>query len=266
MKLSVIIDNTAHDRALAKEWGLAMAIETDEGMFLWDTGGSDELLNNAREMGIDLEQAGSVSLSHGHYDHTGGLESLMTGTAFSGEIIAHPRAFVDRYSVSSGESRAIGTRYTPETFTSSGPVHELSQTLTLLTSIPRQPGLFQPVQGFYFDTKGTKPDIIEDDAFIVAKTESGPVAILGCCHSGLGNSLLQAQSILGIDEFYAVVGGLHLYRATDDEIRETADFLDKFKVKHTFAGHCTGDEPLRKLAGFTNANVQPMGSGLMLGF
>lgn len=272
-RVVVLCDNSALP-GLGCEWGLSLAInlgpETADGggLWLWDTGQTGLCVENARALGIDVASARGLALSHGHYDHTGGLDALVAA-GFSGAVHAHPACALERFAEEPDGKprRSIGPpRPLPE-FVPAGPVTRLAPGLTLVTDIARAPGAFQAVQGFSFDSDGGRPDHVPDDAFLVLDGASGPVLILGCCHSGLANSLEAARERLGLERFYAVLGGLHLFNAGRAAVEETARALDGFGVELLAAGHCTGPERLPQLAALLpRTEVRPFCAGLSLRF
>lgn len=244
-RVVVLCDNETSGPACACEWGLSLAIDLGPqlgdagGLWLWDAGQTELFVKNAAALGVDVSTARGLALSHGHYDHTGGLPALFAA-GFNGAVHAHPSCAAERYAKEKGKPRRIGPPAPLPPFVPAGPVTELAPGLTLVTDIPRAPGRFQAVQGFSLDPEGCEPDPVPDDAFLVLQTRQGPVAILGCCHSGLANSLACARERLGLDCFHAVLGGLHLFNAGEDAVRETAEALASFGVRHLVAGHCTG--------------------------
>ncbi len=269
-RVVVLCDNSALP-GLGCEWGLSLAVdlgpETAEGgggLWLWDTGQTGLCVENARALGVDVAAARGLALSHGHYDHTGGLDALLAA-GFSGAIHAHPACALERFAEEPDGKprRSIGPpRPLPE-FAPAGPVTELAPGLTLLTDIARAPEAFQAVRGFSFDSDGGRPDHVPDDAFLVLDGASGPVVILGCCHSGLANSLAAARARLGLTRIHAVLGGLHLFNAGQAAVEETARALDEFGVELLAAGHCTGPERLPQLAALLpRTEIRPFCAGL----
>ncbi len=103
------------------------------------------------------------------------------------------------------------------------------------------------MQGFSFDPAGIEPDPVPDDAFLVLDSAHGAVVILGCCHSGLANSLASLRERLGLESVYAVLGGLHLFKAGPEALEETAQAVEEFGVRRLIAGHCTGADRLKLL-------------------
>lgn len=264
MRISVLADNTASP-GFGKEWGLSFALALDSGaLWLWDTGQSDLFLATAGTLGLDVVRAAGLALSHGHYDHTGGLEALF-GAGFSGPVFGHEDIVLTRYHV--GDSpREIGMPGMIPEFVRVRTVSKLDQGLHMLTDIPRIPGNFQAVSGFGLDREGTRPDLVADDACLVAETTSGPVLVLGCCHSGLANTLACAAERLGIHRFHAILGGLHLYGAPDQAREETARAIEQSGAKLVVAGHCTGDPALTWLKNHLRCQVQGLHTGLVLDF
>jgi 7,8-dihydropterin-6-yl-methyl-4-(beta-D-ribofuranosyl)aminobenzene 5'-phosphate synthase len=251
-RITVLCDNDSDDTAggpsCGCEWGLALAIDLGaEGLWLWDTGQTDLFLQNARNLALDLGQARGLALSHGHFDHTGGLSALFSATTFRGPVHAHPACAQPRFVTEKGRTKPIGPPHPLPEFIPAGPMTPLAPGLTLITEIPRRSGNFQAVQGFSLDPAGTRPDPVPDDAFLVLDSQYGAVVILGCCHSGLANSFSCLRERLGIDRVHAVLGGLHLFKAPPEALEETAQAIEVFGVRRLIAGHCTGPDRLARL-------------------
>jgi 7,8-dihydropterin-6-yl-methyl-4-(beta-D-ribofuranosyl)aminobenzene 5'-phosphate synthase len=91
----------------------------------------------------------------------------------------------------------------------------LDEGLTMFSAIPRREGFFQAVDGYFFDTEASRPDLVRDDSCLLVQTTKGPVLILGCCHSGLANTLCHIREVTGLESIHAVIGGLHLLTAPE---------------------------------------------------
>lgn len=259
----VLVDNTSAVPGLVAEHGLALALEFDQGDFwLWDTGKSPALLENARTMGLDIGKASGLALSHGHHDHTGGLPALAE-TGFTGPVLAHPHVLRGRYRCSGGAMlREIGWRGGDADIVAVRESQELRPGLVLHTDIPRRPGSFQAVEHFFFDQHCTAPDMVEDDAFLLVLGAQGSAVILGCCHAGLGNSLAALAQRTRIYRVDTVIGGLHLHEAPPWAVEEAVEVLRVWQVKRVYAGHCTGEAVLRRMAASLPGVVHLLGSGL----
>lgn len=269
-RVVVLCDNESATPGIGCEWGLALAVDLGSppasqgcghctrcggdpdaaeqgGLWLWDTGQTDLFLKNASALGIDVRTARGLALSHGHYDHTGGLSALLAA-GFTGDIYAHPACALDRYAKEKGKARHIGPPSPLPQFRHAGLSTPLAPGLTLLADITRGPGRFEAVQGFSLDTQAKEPDSVPDDAFLLLETSRGPVVILGCCHSGLANSLHTLRERTGLLQVHAVLGGLHLFKAEAVAIEETAQALESFGVRELIAGHCTGSNSAMALS------------------
>lgn len=272
--LTVLMDNNSLDKTLAAEHGLSMHIQLANGRkWLWDTGQSGLFARNASRLGVELADISGCALSHGHYDHTGGLDTLFNqsaGREFA--LLAHPDFFRKRYVIrpdslcyeiglKTDNPERIRERYSPV----NGMV-ELDEGLFMLTDIERLKGNFQAVDNFYLDSECTQKDGIPDDACLVLNTSSGPVLILGCCHSGLANTCFYARKELRIDRFYALIGGTHLASASEGALRQAADAIRDFGFSRIWPGHCTGQRGFEYLKNTFPDRVRPLGSGLRLEF
>lgn len=261
--LHVLIDNTAHMPDLASEHGLSMALESPEGLWLWDTGASEAFVENAARLGLALNKVVGVALSHGHWDHTGGLPALrLAGN--KAPVFAHPDVLVRRFmEYPKRPPKEIGWRggREQERLHPVTPHAQLTKKMQLHTAIPRQTGLFQAVEHFFLDQECTQPDYVVDDAALLVEGSRGPAVILGCCHSGLANTLHALRARAGLDQVHTVVGGLHLMHAPQSAVRETLEVLREFGVRRVFAGHCTGKEALERLRRELPDVVHGLGGG-----
>ena len=270
-RIHVLTDNNTHTQGLGTEHGLSLAIAlSNSHLWLWDTGQSDLFIANARAMGVDLQTLRGVALSHGHYDHTGGLSALLDKTGYLGPIYAHPGFETRRYTINGKDpARSIGldTKAIPWPLPGFVPVNgmrNLDIGLSMATPIPRRSGLHQSVNDFFLDPHGRIPDPIRDDACLLLDGEQGPVAILGCCHSGLANTLLHLQDTFHVRALHAVIGGFHLIDADESILEESADILEEFQVERIIPGHCTGSTAMDFLKERFPNNVEFLGAGLTL--
>ncbi|MBI9111429.1 MBL fold metallo-hydrolase [Maridesulfovibrio ferrireducens] len=266
-KISILCDNTTTSDSLGKEWGLSMALNLpQDDLWLWDCGAGSLFLQNAQEMKIDTNKAKGIALSHGHWDHSGGMDALME-TDFLGPVYAHPNFAAKRYSVrAEGEVKdaSFPCEY-PGTIIVRD-YTELDDGLFMITEIPRIAGLFEATGGLFTDPELTTTDHVPDDAFLLMMTKSGPVVILGCCHSGLANSLYHLRDLTGLESVHAIIGGLHLFKTDVNEFESTAKVIEEFNPKLVAAGHCTGEKGYGFLKNKLSCDVHQMGSGSVYEF
>lgn len=255
MKLTILIENHASSPELEAEHGLSIWIEADGRRILFDTGQSDAFARNADRLGIDLATADAIVLSHGHYDHTGGLAQALSIAPHS-PFYLHAEAVVPRYSrVAEPPHRAIGMpgeskiavhdymmrcRWT-------GEPTQLSERIWLTGPIPRFTE-FEDVGGpFYLDAECRRPDPIADDQALWIKTDAGLVIVLGCGHAGVVNTIQYVLGQTGRQPIAALIGGLHLVNADDRRLEKTIHFLREHTPARLVPCHCTGEKATQAL-------------------
>ena len=230
------------------EHGFSALIEPEVGApLLFDTGQGLTLLHNARRMNKDLSLVKQVVISHGHYDHAGGLLPLLD--EFGSKVVySHPSVFKSRFRVKdTGECYPIGIPASREELEAAGATFDLSHEFRVIApgvyltgEIPRVTDFETGDQGLYCDCTGQEPDITKDDQSLVLETEKGLVLILGCCHAGLVNTVEHVAYMTGRRDIYAVVGGTHLGFCSQEQLGMTATALRTLGIKKLAASHCTG--------------------------
>jgi 7,8-dihydropterin-6-yl-methyl-4-(beta-D-ribofuranosyl)aminobenzene 5'-phosphate synthase len=267
----ILSDNTPIRRGFGSEHGLSILIRMDpDSYWLWDTGQSSLFLESAQKLGLDLEKLKGVALSHGHYDHTDGLSMLLNEIDFKGPIYAHPDFAVERFKIQKGSvPKPIGLNKDTLPWPLPGFVGvsgslELTRGLTMISKIERRPGLYQSASDFYFDAEKHRPDFVADDACLVLLSNPGPAVILGCCHSGLANTLYQVKDILGLNRVFAIIGGMHLINASESSWHQTVQVLREFSVEQIYPCHCTGRKSIDFLKEQLPGKVFDIGTGSVI--
>ncbi len=253
-RVTVLMDNRAKS-GFAAEHGLSLWIEADGIKLLLDTGQSGACVDNAAAMGIRLAEADAVILSHGHYDHTGGLPDVLPQMK-APDVYLHPDALHTRFSIRKGGAKPNGMPAAAmaalEGVRVSGchwvrqPVR-LSRRIGLTGPIPRETAYEDTGGPFFLDAKGAHPDSIADDMAIWIETEGGLVVCTGCCHAGLINTLQAVCTQRPGLPVRAVIGGLHLVAASDTRMRQTVDALRAMDVQQLIPLHCTGEAAVERL-------------------
>ena len=247
VKITTLSENSATGNFLA-EWGLSMLIEADGLKVLFDTGTSSSAVHNAQLMGVDLSAVDRIVLSHGHYDHTGGLFNVLK-IAGQKEIIAHPDVWGRKYGrMPPGPERYIGIPFIREALEVMGasfnltaePV-KLSANIMTTGEIPMTTD-YEAVETYLTvkENGESKQDTLADDLSLIIDTEFGLVVILGCAHRGIVNTLKHVQKITGKELIYAAIGGTHLVHASKERLEKTAAALKEMGVQYLGVSHCTG--------------------------
>jgi 7,8-dihydropterin-6-yl-methyl-4-(beta-D-ribofuranosyl)aminobenzene 5'-phosphate synthase len=254
-RIRVLCDNNAGPFfGTLGEHGFAALIEGEGESILFDTGAGNTLLHNAQRMNLDLRQVAQVVLSHGHYDHAGGLWPLLQSCGAK-RVLAHPGVFARRYTVREGVHRSIGIPYPEEflagmgaTFSYSDQFREVAPGIFLTGEVPRLTPFEEGDAGLFCDMSGCDRDQVPDDQSLVLVTKKGLLLLLGCCHAGVVNTVEHARLKTGVDELYGIMGGCHLAYSSQAQLDATVKALRRYGVKKICAGHCTGFEAAARLA------------------
>ena len=254
MKITVLIENTALREDLAAEHGLSLYIETKDRTILFDAGQTGAFADNAEKLGIDLNKVDVCILSHGHYDHGGGLKRFL-------EINGHAPVYLSRH--------AFGAYFSSETYIGLDPalernprlipvgdVLELAQGLTLCScnDSPR------PFAFGVFGQTVRQNGVHSDDRYLheqyLLLEEGGKkYCFSGCSHKGVLNILHWFRP----DVFF---GGFHFIRMVPDgrELEDAARQLVQFPARY-FTGHCTGREQYAVLKQHLGERLEYLSTG-----
>ena len=267
--ITILVDNRGAP-GLVTEHGLSLHIRTAGHNLLFDTGQSDACTINSRILGLDLGEIDAIVLSHGHYDHTGGLAQVL-GLARRAEMYCHPAAVSPRYAVRDHQpkplhmprpSMAALDRLPEERLHWVQQSMQLAATIGLSGPIPRQTACEDTGGPFFLDTGGQRPDPIDDDLALWIDTPTGLVVCVGCAHAGLVNTLVQVQRLTGGRPIRAVIGGFHLLSANERRLRATIDALRTLAPEAIIPCHCTGEAAVAALSAAFGERCHPGHAGL----
>lgn len=281
LKITILSTMLVGEHRGLGEWGFSALVEADRHRVLVDTGGHPEtVLQNARELNLDLSNVKDVILTHHHWDHVRGLitlrEALMkkNPSALSVAYVARG-IFYSRPAAKSEENDMIAIRKEYEAsggkFIEYDSWSEVFPGAWLTGPVPRKYPERNWSPSVNVQTpKGLVEDNLPEDQSLVLNTAEGLVVVTGCGHAGIVNILTDASQKFPNQPVNAVVGGLHLFAATDKQLDWTGDELKQFHVANLLGAHCTGIEAvyrLRDRAGLTrkSAVVATVGSTFVLG-
>jgi 7,8-dihydropterin-6-yl-methyl-4-(beta-D-ribofuranosyl)aminobenzene 5'-phosphate synthase len=272
LRVTVLSDNCVAARDLLAEHGLSMLIEADDRRILFDTGQGKVLRANADALGISLSPLDAVVLSHGHDDHTGGLAGLLREVS-PVAIFLHPAAMQPKYAKSENPPhRSIGmpesSRQALDTVQDrivwTRSATEVVPGVWCTGEIPRLPVNEEIPTGFFFDADCRAPDPIADDQALFIDTPNGLVVIAGCAHAGVVSTLDRVSALTGHTQGLALAGGLHLGRATYNELEASANAIGRRNFQILAPCHCTGMRAQSYLRARFHSRVQEVGVGTRL--
>ena len=244
MLAKILIDNLTRDE-LSPEWGLAVYIEHEDHRFLLDTGASHKFLQNAERMDIDVSQVEFGVLSHAHYDHADGIGAFFEQNkkapfylrAGAAENCYSCKKFFPRYI---GIRKGLLERYAERIRCVEGD-YEICPGITLLPH--KTPGLEAVGKkiGMYV-RKGWRmcADSFAHEQSLVLDTKKGLVVFNSCSHGGADNIIREVALSYPGKKIYAYIGGLHLYRRSDEDVRALAAQIRETGIENIYTGHCTG--------------------------
>lgn len=249
-RITILCENSvSRPGQLIGEHGFAALIETPQQSILFDTGQGHGLINNAREIGRNLQGISSLVLSHGHNDHTGGLPLLLDHLQRPLKIVAHPDIFTERYWRSDFELRSIGMtaqRSELETRGASFSLEknflQLDEALFCSGEVPRQTSFEKgdPHLVIADGAGGYVQDQLRDDFSLALTTGRGLVILLGCAHAGVVNIIEYFREKTGEERIHSLIGGTHLGPAPEEQFQATLAALKNYQIGKIGLSHCTG--------------------------
>ena len=272
MRIINLVENTEGASGCGFEHGLSFYIETEHHKLLADTGASDLLLKNAEKLGIDLTKVDTVILSHGHYDHGGGILPFVEINP-AAKIYIPAAAFGAYYSLRDGAPRYIGLaeeiRRLPQVVIVGGTaagIFRIDDELSLFSGIGNTYPIPSANRNLRVKTKqGLRQDDFRHEQCLVVSEGGRKVLLSGCAHHGILNVLDRYRELFGGEPDVAI-SGFHMMKKSGyskedlDMIADTAKELCKVSTVF-YTGHCTGTEPFEAMKKIMGGKLRYVHSG-----
>lgn len=250
MKITIIADNYVDKTSYLAEHGFSCFIETSDYDILFDTGQGDAFINNLKL--LQIKHADFLVLSHGHYDHTGGLSHHLYDCAAIVDEIYASRYIFDNHLKLEGDHdyNFIGFGRTKDEISHVFKLHlnsgfiQIAENVFLSGTIERAVD-FDADGRLYADINGSRQkDMFRDEQYMIIREDDGIHLITGCTHCGAENLIKHAKFLFPDDKIISLTGGLHLFRSTPEETERVIKVLEEEDIKIIATGHCTGVEAI----------------------
>ncbi len=273
-KIICVVDNAVKRSShFWGEHGLSFWIDSGEKVVLFDSGQSGSvLIHNLIELGLRSKEVAALTLSHAHYDHSGGLGSIFADNTGL-PLYANPDLWRPRFSLQDGNYVDIGIPINRRQLTQSTDFHLSAEPVEVLPGLwtsgeiterneqeGRSPHHFVPAGD------GWQPDTYLDDMSMVIEAKEGLILVCGCCHAGLLNTMAHVRRVFQ-RPITVVMGGSHLVSADDDYLQHVIDVLrEDYHPIRFYLNHCTGERAIIALSNAFGELVQPFPVGSQLVF
>lgn len=252
LSLTILIENEGAQPDLVAEHGFSVLINKGKNCLLYDTGQSSAVIENAAALGHDLSRISHIVLSHGHYDHTGGLPHVLAHAPKT-TVVAHPAAFQPKYGLQNdGYYKPNGIPVAPHDMDAPIRVHtpkskeELLPGIHLLGAAPFVTRYEEVSPRFHVKQHGEEQhDEMEDEITMVIETGDGLVVLTGCAHRGAVNIMHQVMAHFPKTPIAAIVGGFHLGSTSEEKIGLRVKAFSQMPIPLIYLAHCTGAEATR---------------------
>lgn len=246
MKIVILTENTVYRQGILAEHGLSLIIEKDEKRYLFDTGQSNVFIKNAKTLGEDIEHLDGIILSHGHYDHCGGLKEYAKNYQLP-PVYVRKEAFEEKLHQGKPktEPRPIGIPWEKELLEEhlihTNDLQEIEKDIFVLGNIPMENEFESVAKGLLVKrNERCIPDTMTDEQMLVIREQEGLRVFVGCAHAGIINAVSYVEKTFPKERIISLFAGMHLSQAPQKQVERTIEELKKRDIPLLIPVHCTG--------------------------
>jgi len=255
MQIITLIENLVYQQGLIAEHGLSFYLNTGHKKILFDTGQSGNFMSNAQELGIDIQDIDTVIISHGHYDHTGGLYPFLKANK-KARVYVKRETFLQKFH---GTQRFIGMPYDPklldgriEYVTS---IVDIDEDIHIMPEIPINNPLDTNFSRFWISrAEGFFQDEFNDELYLAITVNNELSIISSCSHRGITNIIEAAVNHFNLP-INLILGGFHIRNCGAEQLETLKLYLERFSVRSIGICHCTGVEQYAELFCYFSSKV-----------
>ncbi len=243
MVIKLLIENNTNKKGILTEHGISFFIEYENKKILFDSGQSEKFLQNSKTLNIDLSNLDFVFISHGHYDHAGGLKTLLENHIKKLTIHVGEGFFDNKGKNTEIGFSYLGVPFSKDELETAGALFkevekdlEVSPGIHLITNVENKKESY-----FYIkNNDNMEKDGFKEELSLVFETKKGLVVVVGCSHCGIFSILSRVKKKFPNDSIYALVGGFHYMKESNQTILEAGKKLLEQGIAKIGLSHCTG--------------------------
>lgn len=243
MKITLLIENNSSKTGIITEHGISFFIEYKDQQIVFDTGQSDKFIRNSKQLGIDLSQLSSVFISHGHYDHAGGLKALLDNNPGDIQVHIGKGFFAQKGKCTDIGFTYLGSPFKKEELEAAGANFkeisqdcEISPGIHLITAVENK-------KESYFCVKNNDnivKDEFQEELSLIFETKKGLVVVVGCSHCGIFSIISRVKKRFPHQTIHSLVGGFHYMKENEATIIAAGEDFLKQGITKIGISHCTG--------------------------
>jgi len=251
MKATVIIDNIADDD-LSGEWGLCIYIKYNGKKILLDAGASNKFLDNAKTIGVNIDEVDYAVLSHAHYDHANGMMGFFqnnTKAKFYVQKSVRPNCYAKKgwFRKYIGIPKKVLDQYPDRIEFVEGDYKLCDGVYLIPHKTPGLENMGKREMMYQRNNRKWSPDNFSHEQSLVFDTEKGLVIFNSCSHGGAANIINEVSQTFPDKTVYGIIGGFHLFNKTENEVRELAVKMRETGIEYICTGHCTKERAYKIL-------------------